>query len=98
MDRTRFRASKRSPTGAWRDPRAEADRAYLLGGYSFGGLIALEVAQQLTAGGERVGQLFLIDAVYGERYWPRSVWLEPLHGERDGTSRDLTNGADRRCP
>ena len=28
---------------------------YLLGGYSFGGLIALEVAQQLTAGGERVG-------------------------------------------
>ena len=51
---------------------------YLLGGYSFGGLIALEVAQQLTAGGERVGKLFLIDAVYGERYWPRSVWLRAL--------------------
>ena len=51
---------------------------YLLGGYSFGGLIALEVTQQLTAGGERVGRLFLIDAVYGERYWARSVWLRAL--------------------
>jgi thioesterase domain-containing protein len=51
---------------------------YLLGGYSFGGLVALEVAQQLTAGGERVRQLFLIDAVYGERFWPRSVWLRAL--------------------
>ena len=51
---------------------------YLLGGYSFGGLIALEVAQQLTAGGERVGKLFLIDAVYGERYWSRNVWLRAL--------------------
>ena len=51
---------------------------YLLGGYSFGGLIALEVAQQLTAGGERVGNLFLIDAVYGERYWSRNVWLRAL--------------------
>jgi thioesterase domain-containing protein len=56
---------------------------YLLGGYSFGGLIALEVARRLTAGGDRVEQLFLIDAVYGERYWPRSVWLRAL-AERTG--------------
>lgn len=51
---------------------------YLLGGYSFGGLIALEVARHLTAGGDHVGKLFLIDAVYGERYWPRSVWLRAI--------------------
>ena len=51
---------------------------YLLGGYSFGGLLALELAQQLTAAGETVDQLFLIDAVYGERHWPRRVWLRAL--------------------
>jgi thioesterase domain-containing protein len=56
----------------------QATGPYLLGGYSFGGLVALEVARCLTAEGERVGQLFLIDAVYGERYWPRSVWLRAL--------------------
>lgn len=51
---------------------------YLLGGYSFGGLLALEVAQLLTRAGETVDQLFLIDAVYGERHWPRTLWLEAL--------------------
>ncbi len=56
----------------------QATGPYLLGGYSFGGLVALEVARCLTAEGERVGQLFLIDTVYGERYWPRSVWLRAL--------------------
>ena len=63
-------------TGAIRERQATGP--YLLGGYSFGGLIALEVARCLTAEGERVGQLFLIDAVYGERYWPRSIWLQAL--------------------
>jgi thioesterase domain-containing protein len=47
---------------------------YLLGGYSFGGLVALEVARRLTASGETVRQLLLIDAIYGERFWPRSIW------------------------
>jgi thioesterase domain-containing protein len=51
---------------------------YLLGGYSFGGLVALEVAQQATAAGEQVEHLFLIDAVYGESYWPRGVWLRAM--------------------
>ena len=62
--------------GAIRELQPEGP--YLLGGYSFGGLLALELAQQLTAAGERVGQLFLIDAVYGERHWPRRVWLGAL--------------------
>ena len=34
---------------------------YLLGGYCFGGLVALEAAQQLIAAGERVDMLALID-------------------------------------
>ena len=35
---------------------------YLLAGYSFGGLVALEMAQRLTAVGEKVALLVLIDA------------------------------------
>jgi thioesterase domain-containing protein/acyl carrier protein len=34
---------------------------YLLGGWSMGGLVAYEMAQQLTAAGERVSRLVLID-------------------------------------
>ncbi len=34
---------------------------YLLGGWSFGGLIAFEMAQQLLRAGESVAQLFLLD-------------------------------------
>jgi thioesterase domain-containing protein len=51
---------------------------YRLGGYSFGGLAALEMAQQLRAGGEVVEALFLIDALYDERYWQRGIWLRAL--------------------
>jgi thioesterase domain-containing protein len=51
---------------------------YRLGGYSFGGLAALEMAQQLRAAGEVVDALFLIEAVYDERYWPRPIWLRAL--------------------
>jgi thioesterase domain-containing protein len=51
---------------------------YRLGGYSFGGLLALEMAQQLRTAGEAVEALFLIEAVYDERYWPRGIWLRAL--------------------
>jgi len=51
---------------------------YRLGGYSFGGLAALEAAQQLSAAGAEVETLFLIDALFDERYWPRGTWLRAL--------------------
>ncbi|MFF5290820.1 thioesterase domain-containing protein [Paractinoplanes globisporus] len=51
---------------------------YRLGGYSFGGLAAFEMAQQLRAAGETVESLFLIDALFDERYWPRRTWLRAL--------------------
>ena len=54
---------------------------YRLGGYSFGGLLALEVAQQLNAAGESVEALFLIGTIYDERYWPTSMRLRAW---RDG--------------
>lgn len=36
---------------------------YLLGGYSFGGIVAFEMAQQLTRAGQEVDSLILIDTV-----------------------------------
>ncbi|HKT05775.1 MAG TPA: thioesterase domain-containing protein [Rugosimonospora sp.] len=51
---------------------------YRLGGYSFGALLALEMAQQLCAAGEPVEALFLIEALYDERYWPRGIWLRAM--------------------
>jgi thioesterase domain-containing protein len=51
---------------------------YRLGGYSFGGLAAFEMAQQLRAADEVVEALFLIDAVFDERYWARPTWLRAL--------------------
>jgi len=43
---------------------------FLIGGYSFGGLVAYEMARQLTAGGEQVALLALLDTYPGN--------LEPL--------------------
>ncbi len=51
---------------------------YRLGGYSFGALLALEMAQQLRADGEQVEALLLVDAVYDERYWAKGRWLLAL--------------------
>ncbi|MEV6965168.1 thioesterase domain-containing protein [Hamadaea sp. NPDC051192] len=51
---------------------------YRVGGYSFGALLALEVAQQLRAAGQDVGSLFLIEGVYDERFWPRKMWVRAL--------------------
>jgi thioesterase domain-containing protein len=56
---------------------------YRLGGYSFGALVALEMAQQLRGGGDVVEALFLIEPVYDERYWPRGIWVRAL-GRRTG--------------
>lgn len=51
---------------------------YRLGGYSFGALLALEMAQHLRVAGETVDALFLIEAIYDERYWPKAVWRRAL--------------------
>ena len=40
----------------------QPDGPYLLGGYSFGGLVAFEMAQQLLSRGESVGLLVLLEA------------------------------------
>ena len=62
---------------------------YLLAGYSFGGYLALEIAQRLTGAGERVAFLGIIDTNYDthtqvageqnkarwQRHW-RSIWRQ----------------------
>ncbi len=53
---------------------------YYIGGYSHGGRVVLEMAQQLKASGEEVGFVGIIDTwpcegwSMGPRYWAR--WLE----------------------
>jgi oxalate---CoA ligase len=52
---------------------------YHLGGYSMGGLVAYEMAQQLRAAGETVGLLALFDTYqhHGSRNAHLPIWFEP---------------------
>jgi thioesterase domain-containing protein len=47
---------------------------YRLVGYSFGALVAVEVARQLRRAGEQVTTPILIDAYYDQRFWPAKAW------------------------
>jgi acyl-CoA synthetase (AMP-forming)/AMP-acid ligase II/pimeloyl-ACP methyl ester carboxylesterase len=49
---------------------------YLLAGYSFGGLVAYEMARRFQAQGERVAELILIDSHPHINSWPRSELVE----------------------
>jgi amino acid adenylation domain-containing protein len=59
----------------------QTEGPFLLGGYSFGGLVAYEMARQLHAGGEQVALLALLDTYPGElEAVTTSIWklmLEP---------------------
>lgn len=50
--------------------RVQPRGPYLLAGFSFGGLVALEMAQLLRKEGETVGFLALLDSFPHTRYWP----------------------------
>jgi acetoacetyl-CoA synthetase len=56
----------------------QAHGPYIIVGYSFGGLVAYEMAQRLVDEGERLGLLVLLDTTVHERYWTAGVWLEHL--------------------
>lgn len=47
-------------------------------GYSFGGLVTVEVARGLLNSGEPPPRLILIDAAPEQSRWPRRVWLASL--------------------
>jgi thioesterase domain-containing protein/acyl carrier protein len=80
------------PAGPERAPRVEAmasrylrevraaqpEGPYLLGGYSFGGSVALEMAQQLRAAGEGVALLAILDHTPPPERYRRAVWTPAL--------------------
>ena len=49
---------------------------YFLVGYSFGGLIAVEVARLLDEAGDEVALLGLIDTLFDQRFWPVAIFLK----------------------
>jgi acetoacetyl-CoA synthetase len=48
---------------------------YCLAGYSFGGLVAIEVARLLRDAGHHISLLALIDTIPDPRSWPRGMFL-----------------------
>jgi thioesterase domain-containing protein/acyl carrier protein len=48
---------------------------YYLCGYSFGGLVAFEMAQRLWESGDEVGLVGLFDTTMSRLRWPLRVWL-----------------------
>lgn len=55
---------------------AQPSGPYFLAGYSFGGLVAVEVAQLLREADQQIGCLVLIDAFYDQRFWPMTLFLK----------------------
>ncbi len=43
-------------------------------GYSFGGLVALELGKRLRAEGHKVGLVGVLDSTCYEKYWPKIEW------------------------
>lgn len=75
-----------------RDLRAfQPHGPYFLGGYSFGGYVALEMAKQLLADGEDIGALILVDTyVHGQQsLWQRFSSL-PLKQKVGYVSKKLS--------
>jgi acyl-coenzyme A synthetase/AMP-(fatty) acid ligase/thioesterase domain-containing protein/acyl carrier protein len=48
---------------------------YYLCGYSFGGLVAFEIARRLRAAGDEVGLVGLFDTLPNSLGWPLHIWL-----------------------
>jgi acetoacetyl-CoA synthetase len=65
---------------------------YAVAGYSFGGLVAFEIAQQLLRAGEKIELLCLLDTYVQECYLPWHVWMRYWYGQvgqRLSTLREL---------
>lgn len=55
--------------------RRQKQGPYRLVGYSFGGLLAIEVARLARQADQEVELLAVIDAIYDRRYWPTSTFI-----------------------
>jgi aspartate racemase len=60
--------------------RVQPEGPYLLAGYCLGGIETFEIAQQLRAGGERIGLVAMVDTVRPDfRYYVRRFVRRSLH-------------------
>jgi len=74
--------------------KLQPEGPYFIGGYSFGGLVAYEMAQQLRASGESVGLLGLLDTYAGRlRSVSGSVLRMMMHPSRQRLFRDMPKAA-----
>jgi acetoacetyl-CoA synthetase len=69
--------------------RVQPTGPYAVGGYSFGGLVAWEIAQQLSRAGETVELVTLIDTHVHGRYLPLWEWVRYCSGWLGVTWRRL---------
>jgi acetoacetyl-CoA synthetase len=60
--------------------RQQPKGPYLIAGYSFGGLIALEITQALTEMGEQPALLAFLECYTHPQHWPLSARLEVVAG------------------
>jgi amino acid adenylation domain-containing protein len=58
--------------------RRQPQGPYYLCGYSFGGLVAFEVARRLRESGEEIGLLGLFDTLPSSLGWPFHAWLTAI--------------------
>jgi non-ribosomal peptide synthetase component F/thioesterase domain-containing protein/acyl carrier protein len=57
----------------------QPDGPYYLCGYSFGGLVAFEMARRLWESGDEVGLVGLFDTTMSPLRWPLRSWLSIVH-------------------
>jgi acetoacetyl-CoA synthetase len=60
--------------------KAQPEGPYSLVGFSFGGIVMFEVAQQLARRGKAIAFLGLLDAYPHPRFWPLRSWVDVLVG------------------
>ena len=69
---------------------------YYLCGYSFGGLVAFEIARRLSESGDEVGFVGLFDTLMSPVRWPLRAWLSII-GRRIARFRGNLRAAPRRA-
>ena len=71
---------------------------YHLCGYSFGGLVAFEMARRLAAAGDEVGLVGLFDTTPNPLGWPRALWLGVMRRRLGRLERDAIAAPARTWP
>ncbi|MDR6413084.1 UNVERIFIED_ORG: acetoacetyl-CoA synthetase [Burkholderia sp. 1595] len=78
--------------------RVQPSGPYAIAGFSFGGLVAFEIAQQLSRAGERIELLCLLDTYVHEHFLPLHVRLRHHWRMAGGQLRELRAVPAARLP